>query len=206
VASNPEDDMSDFREFVDDYYRRFVEVLETFDRAPMAGVLATLERVRDGGGTIWVAGNGGSAAIADHAVCDATKGTHVEGQPPLRMISLNSNVAMLTALSNDIGYEDVYRRQLDYYLKPNDAVLLVSSSGNSPNVVEACRYARDRGIPTIAFVGFGGGALRELADHVVWVPVDNYGIAEDTHQSLVHVITQYLLARGKAADQSSGPP
>jgi D-sedoheptulose 7-phosphate isomerase len=196
--------MSDFREFVDDYYRRFVEVLETFDRAPMAGVLATLERVRDGGGTIWVAGNGGSAAIADHTVCDATKGTHVEGQPPLRTISLNSNVAMLTALSNDIGYEDVYRRQLVYYLKPNDAVLLVSSSGNSPNVVDACRYARDRGIPTIAFVGFGGGALRELADHVVWVPVDNYGIAEDTHQSLIHVITQYLLARGKAADQAAG--
>jgi len=195
--------MSDFREFVDDYYRRFVEVLETFDRAPMAGVLATLERVRDGGGTIWVAGNGGSAAIADHTVCDATKGTHVEGQPPLRTISLNSNVAMLTAISNDIGYEDVYRRQLAYYLKPNDAVLLVSSSGNSPNVVEACRYARERGTPTIAFVGFGGGALRELADHVVWIPIDNYGVVEDTHQSLIHVITQYLLARGKAADQSS---
>jgi D-sedoheptulose 7-phosphate isomerase len=198
--------MSDFREFVDDYYRRFVEVLETFDRAPMSGVLATLERVRDAGGTIWVAGNGGSAAIANHTVCDATKGTHIDGQPPLRTISLNSNVAMLTALANDIGYDDVYARQLAYYLKPNDAVLLVSSSGNSPNIVEACRYARDQGIPTIAFVGFSGGALRELADHVVWVPVDNYGIAEDAHQSLVHVITQYLLARGKAADQSSGSP
>jgi D-sedoheptulose 7-phosphate isomerase len=195
VASNPEDDMSDFREFVDDYYRRFVEVLETFDRAPMSGVLATLERVRDAGGTIWVAGNGGSAAIANHTVCDATKGTHIDGQPPLRTISLNSNVAMLTALANDISYDAVYARQLAYYLKPNDAVLLVSSSGNSPNVVEACRYARERSIPTIAFVGFGGGALRELADHVVWVPVDNYGIAEDTHQSLIHVITRRFSLR-----------
>ena len=196
--------MTDFADFVDDYYRRFTEVLETFDRAPMVGVLKTLERVRDNGGTVWVAGNGGSAAIADHTVCDATKGTHVDGQPALRTISLNSNVAMLTALANDIGYEDVYRRQLAYYLKPNDAVLLVSSSGNSPNVVEACRYALDRGVPTIAFVGFGGGELRELADHVVWIPVDNYGIAEDTHQSLIHVITQYLFARGKAAEPSSG--
>jgi phosphoheptose isomerase len=196
--------MTDFTDFVDDYYRRFTQILETFDRAPMEGVLAALDRVRDSGGTVWVAGNGGSAAIADHTVCDATKGTYVEGQSPLRTISLNSNVAMLTALSNDIGYEDVYRRQLAYYLKPNDAVLLVSSSGNSPNVVEACRYALERGVPTIAFVGFGGGALRELADHVVWVPVDNYGIVEDTHQSLIHVITQNLFARGKAADHSSG--
>jgi len=196
--------MSEFREFVDDYYRRFVEILDTFDRAPMTGVLATLERVRDAGGTIWVAGNGGSAAIADHTVCDSTKGTHIEGRPPLRTISLNSNVAMLTALANDISYDDVYARQLAYYLKPNDAVLLVSSSGNSPNVVEACRYARDQGVTTIAFVGFEGGALRELAEHVVWIPVDNYGIVEDTHQSLIHVITQYLLARAKAADQSPG--
>jgi D-sedoheptulose 7-phosphate isomerase len=195
--------MADFRDFVDDYYRRFAEVLAAFDRAPMEGVLEVLQRTRDNGGTVWVAGNGGSAAIADHSVCDATKGTHVEGQPPLRTISLSSNPAMLTAISNDIGYEDVFRRQLSYYLKPNDAVLLVSSSGNSPNVIEACRYAKGRGIPTIAFVGFDGGALRELADHAVWIPVDNYGIVEDTHQSLVHVITQYLFARAKAADQSS---
>lgn len=193
--------MSDFTDFVDDYYRRFADVLATFDRAPMQGVLEVLEGVRDSGGTVWVAGNGGSAAIADHTVCDATKGTHVDGQPPLRTISLNSNVAMLTALSNDIGYEDVYRCQLAYYLKQNDAVLLVSSSGNSPNVVEACRYALDRGAATIAFVGFGGGALRELAEHVVWVPIDNYGIVEDTHQSLIHVITQYLFAKGKADAQ-----
>jgi hypothetical protein len=97
--------MADFSNFVDDYYRRFVEVLSTFDRAPMQGVLDTLVRVQKSGGTVWIAGNGGSAAIADHTVCDTTKGTYVEGQPPLRTISLNSNVAMLTALSNDLSYE-----------------------------------------------------------------------------------------------------
>lgn len=197
--------MRDFRDFVDDYYRRFVEALETFDRAPMQGVLEVLDRVQAAGGTIWVAGNGGSAAIADHTVCDATKGTHVEGTPPLRTVSLNSNVAMLTALANDFDYSEVYRRQLAYYLEPGDAVLLVSSSGNSPNVVEACRHAAEQGATTIAFVGFSGGRLRELADHVIWVPVDNYGIAEDTHQSLIHVITQYLRARAEEAAQSESP-
>jgi phosphoheptose isomerase len=121
--------MSGFSEFVDDYYRRFVEVLETFDRAPMQGVLEVLERIQATGGTIWVAGNGGSASIADHTACDATRGTYVDGTPPLRTVSLSSNVAMLTALSNDFSYEDCYWRQLAYYAKPGDAVLLVSSSG-----------------------------------------------------------------------------
>jgi D-sedoheptulose 7-phosphate isomerase len=198
--------MSDFMDFVDNYYRRFVEVLQSFDRAPMRGVLETLERVQASGGTIWVAGNGGSAAIADHTVCDATKGTYVDGRPPLRTVSLTSNVAMLTALSNDFSYTDACWKQLVYYLQPNDAVLLVSSSGNSPNVVEACRYAHKAGVTTIAFVGFEGGKLRELADHVVWIPVDNYGMAEDTHQSLIHVITQYLRARAEAAAQSEDSP
>ena len=85
--------------------------------------------------------------------------------------------------------------QLKYYLTDRDAVLLVSSSGNSPNVVEACRHANDRGVPTIAFVGFKGGKLADLARHVVHVPIENYGIVEDTHQSLIHVLTQYMMAQ-----------
>ena len=191
--------MSDFKDFVDDYYRSFVNVLQTFDRAPMQAILETLEAVQASGGCVWIAGNGGSAAIADHAVCDATKGTHVPGEPPLRTFSLVSNTAMLTALSNDVSYKDALRQQLEYYLRPGDAVLLVSSSGNSPNVVEACRYAKSEGVSTIAFVGFEGGELRRMADHVVWIPIENYGIAEDTHQSLIHVITQYLRARAERA-------
>ncbi len=191
--------MSDFTRFVDEYYRRFVRVLETFDKGPLEEILEVLLRVSERGGTVWVAGNGGSAAIADHTVCDATKWTYVEGRPPLRSVSLSANGPMLTALSNDIGYEWVFQRQLVYYLQPDDAVLLVSSSGNSPNVVEACQYARERGVPTVAFVGFDGGELARIADHVVRVPVDNYGMAEDTHQSLMHVLTQYLRAAAEQA-------
>ncbi|MBW2422213.1 MAG: SIS domain-containing protein [Deltaproteobacteria bacterium] len=191
--------MNDFEQFVDDYYKRFVNALEAFDKAPLAEICDVLERVRDVGGTVWVAGNGGSAAIADHTVCDTTKGTHVDGVPPLHSVSLSANGPMLTALANDLSYEDVFRQQLVYYLGPEDAVLLVSSSGNSPNVVAACKYAKERGVPTIAFVGFEGGELRRLADHSVWIAVDNYGIAEDTHQSLMHVLTQYLRIRAETA-------
>jgi phosphoheptose isomerase len=195
--------LSKFENFVDDYYEHFLRALREFDRTPMAAICDTLERVRDSGGTVWVAGNGGSAAIADHTVCDATKGTYVDGANPLRSVSLSANGPMLTALANDLSYDEVFRQQLIYYLGPKDAVLLVSSSGNSPNVVAACRYAKEQGVPTIAFVGFEGGELGRLADHTVWIPAKNYGIVEDAHQSLMHVFTQYLRVRAEAKAQSS---
>jgi phosphoheptose isomerase len=189
--------VSEFQTWAEDYYRRFRQTLAAFDPGPLAEVLEVFERVQKQGGTIWAAGNGGSAAISDHLVCDTTKWTYVEGLPPVRSVSLAANGPMLTALANDLAYEQVFRRQLVYYLRPEDAVLLISGSGNSPNVVEACRYAKEQGVPTIAFVGFDGGELKKLADHVVWVPVNNWGMAEDIHQSVMHCLTQYLRYRGE---------
>ena len=183
----------DFMEFVEGYYQQYIRVLNSFDKSSLEPVLDTFLDVRDKGGTLWVAGNGGSAAIGDHTVCDVTKGTHTEGQPTIKSISLTSNTAMLTALGNDLDYEQVFSQQLKYYLGKNDALLLVSSSGNSPNVVKACEYANSRGVPTIAFVGFKGGKLRDIAKHCVWIPIENYGMAEDAHQSLMHVTTQYIM-------------
>ena len=188
----------DFDAFITDYYDRFARALLDFDKGPLRDVLAVFDKVIADGGIVWVAGNGGSAAIADHTVCDSSKGTHVEGHPPFRTISLASNVTLLTAIGNDISYEAVFSEPLKYYLTDRDAVLLVSSSGNSPNVVEACRYANDRGVPTVAFVGFKGGKLADLATHAVHIAVDNYGIVEDAHQSLIHALTQYMRARAEA--------
>ncbi|MDG4649609.1 SIS domain-containing protein [Roseibacterium sp. SDUM158017] len=190
--------VGNFEHFVNDYYRRFAETLLAFDKGPMRAVLEVFDRVTEARGTVWVAGNGGSAAIANHTVCDCSKGTHVEGHTPLKTISLASNVPMLTALGNDISYDAVFSEQLKYYLTEQDALLVVSSSGNSPNVVKACKYANAKGVPTIAFVGFRGGRLKEIASHVVHVPVENYGIVEDTHQSLIHVLTQYMKMRASA--------
>jgi len=184
----------DFMEFVENYYQQYIRVLNSFDKSSLEPVLDVFLDVRDKSGTLWVAGNGGSAAIGDHTVCDVTKGTHAEGQPTIKSISLTSNTAMLTALGNDLDYEQVFSQQLKYYLGKNDALLLVSSSGNSPNVVKACEYANSRGVPTIAFVGFKGGKLRRIAKHCVWIPIENYGMAEDAHQSLMHVTTQYIMA------------
>lgn len=182
----------EFQEFVNQYYQRYIQALNEFDRSTMDGVLEVFMNVAESGGTLWVAGNGGSAAISDHTVCDATKLCHVEGFPTVKTISLTSNTAMLTALGNDYSYDVVFSKQLEYYLEDNDAVLLVSSSGNSPNVVKACEYANERGIPTLAFTGFKGGKLKDIAKYCVWIPVDNYGMAEDAHQSLMHVTTQFI--------------
>lgn len=189
---------TDFRSFIDDYYRRFTETLEAFDRDDLADILDVFEAVADSGGTLWVAGNGGSASISDHLVCDTSKGTHKDGVPPIRSISLASNTAMVTALGNDVGYDEIFSRQLKYYLKDGDALLVISSSGNSPNVVAACEFAKERGVTTVAFTGFKGGRLRELADHCVWIPAENYGMAEDAHQSLMHCLTQFIALKRDA--------
>ena len=184
--------MQDFDQFVTEYQNRLTHALCQIDRSALRGVLEVLLGVATRGATLYVAGNGGSAALSYHAACDLGKGTFEDGHPPLRTCSLASNAALLTAIANDIGYDQVYRKQLEYQARDGDAVLLISASGNSPNVLEACRYARKRGLPTIAFVGFQGGQLARIAEHVVHVPVENYGISEDVHQATMHILGQYV--------------
>ncbi len=189
----------EFEAFVDGYYERFIAALRSFDRTPLVDMLRVLDGLIQSRGTLWSIGNGGSAAISNHSACDLTKSPGDTGAHGLRCLSLAANVPMLSALGNDLGYEHIFSQQLAYYAKPGDAVLLVSSSGNSPSIVAACDYANGVGLPTLGLAGFGGGRLKELARHCLWVPSDNYGIVEDTHQSLVHVLTQYLQQRPRVA-------
>ncbi len=184
--------MDAFPQFLADYHDRLAAALRRVDAKRLEAILEVLLRVSQGGGTVYVAGNGGSASLSDHSACDLSKGTHFDGHPPLRTVSLASNAALITAIANDVAYDQVFRKQLEYFLRDGDAVLLVSASGSSPNVVEACRHAHKRGVPTIAFVGFDGGELGRIADHVIHVEVDNYGIVEDVHQGLMHVLSQYV--------------
>lgn len=143
--------------------------------------------------TLFVGGNGGSSTIADHWVCDMSKGRWSAGKPAPRIVSLTANTGLLTALANDLAYADVFRAQLEMHgLDFLDCVVLISASGNSPNVVAAAEYAKGRAVPIIAFTGFDGGRLRELATVSLHIPVRNYGVVEDAHQVLMHVIAQVL--------------
>lgn len=148
---------------------------------------------------LFIMGNGGSAAIADHWVCDYMKGINEDTRvsPPAKAISLVSNGPLVTALANDCGYENIFTKQLQYYDvgRRGDVVLAVSSSGNSKNVVNALQYAKSKDVLTVALTGFTGGDASAIADVCVHVPSSNYGVVEDCHMMVLHAISQQIRYR-----------
>lgn len=144
---------------------------------------------------IFVFGNGGSASTASHFVCDLAKSTIVEGKARLPVISLTDNVALMTAISNDISYASVFREQLANLLSEGDVVIAISASGNSPNVLEAIRYAKSKGAITIGMCGFGGGRLEQIAERTLTFSAKDYGQVEDAHMVLVHLISREVHRR-----------
>lgn len=139
-------------------------------------------------GILYVAGNGGSAAIANHLACDFMK----VGIPT---VSLASNDSLLTMIANDYGYDSVFYFQLDRLLKPDDMVLMVSSSGKSINVIMGAQLAKDKKVPVISFTGFTGGKLKELSDINFHVDSHDYGDVECKHTIFFHVIAKKISER-----------
>lgn len=137
-------------------------------------------------------GNGGSAATASHIVCDLVKTASVEGKRRLAAISLTDNLGTLTALGNDVHYDEVFRFPLETFGQSGDLAVAISCSGNSPNVLRACEWARQGGLKVVALTGCAGGKLAGLADLHINVPCDNYGIVEDLHLSIGHIVAQSL--------------
>ena len=137
-------------------------------------------------------GNGGSASIANHLQCDHVKGVRTATDLAPRVMSLSTNVELLTAIANDTGYENVFVYQLQSQSGPGDVLIAVSSSGRSPNIVHALTWARDHGLRTIAITGFDGGAARSVAEVAIHVDSANYGVIEDLHQAIMHALAQYI--------------
>lgn len=181
--------------FLNGYRRRLSEALEGVDTAALARAAAAIEAAAVAGAHVYAIGNGGSAAIADHLCCDWTKGTDCEGHKPIATTSLAANMPLYSAIANDIEFAEVFSRQLDFFGKAGDVLIAVSSSGDSENIVRAASRAKDLGITVIGLTGFAGGKLREAADIALHVPVSNYGVVEDAHQALIHVIAQFITAR-----------
>lgn len=150
-------------------------------------------------GRIYVAGNGGSAAISEHLTCDFSKGCDVTGVQPLRVFSLSSNMPLLTAISNDISYEESFSKQLKYNgITDSDVLILISSSGNSSNIIHAANYgAKCIGAKLIGLTGFTGGKLKDMSDVSFHIPIENYGIVEDCHQAIMHCLAQMHLKEAK---------
>jgi D-sedoheptulose 7-phosphate isomerase len=170
------------------------EVLNSVPEHQVKRAIELLLQARARGSRVYVIGNGGSATTASHFVCDLVKTARVSPHAPLRAFALTDNMALLTAWSNDVSYEQAFAGQLEALLEPNDVVIAISASGNSPNIVAALRTARERGSITIGLLGFQGGAALSLVDVPIHVPIEHYGLAEDTHSAISHAISMAIRA------------
>ena len=180
--------------FARGYLNYLVSVIGQLDVSSIANFIDTLMRARDRGARVFFIGNGGSAATASHFANDVSIGSQ-SWTKPFRAMSLTDNVAILTAVGNDYGYEEIFVRQLKTLMEPGDVVVAISASGNSPNVVRAVEYANANGAATIALTGFDGGALKQIATLAVHAPTckGEYGPTEDVHMILDHLVGAFLL-------------
>ena len=187
---------ADIGSFLDDYARELQKAAASIDRKAMSAAAAEIDRAISRDSWIYACGNGGSTAIANHLICDFMKGIQTgTGRLP-RVASLASTIELITAIGNDLSFDDIFVYQLATIARPGDVLLSISSSGNSENIVRAVRWAKDHGVATIALTGFDGGRSAKLADINIHVSAMNYGVVEDTHQSIMHVFAQYIRQSG----------
>lgn len=179
--------------FVENYIAQNLTLLKSLDTGAIARIIAEFGKARDARKRIYAIGNGGSASTASHFVNDMGKGASIGRETRFKTIPLTDNVEWMTALSNDLCYEDVYVEQLKNFAEPGDILLAISGSGNSENVLRAVGYANEVGCVTIGFTGFEGGTLRELVQHCVVIPSDHMGRIEDMHLILQHMICYYFM-------------
>ncbi|MFF0223188.1 SIS domain-containing protein [Streptomyces sp. NPDC004629] len=196
----------------DTYLTALVDAARGLDVDDVTAAVDRIAAARARGATVFVAGNGGSAATASHMACDLAKTATPGLSAGLRVVPL-LDTSVLTAWANDVSYEAVFAAQLATQARAGDLLVAISASGNSPNIVQALTTARAHRVETVALVGFDGGTARSLADVVITVPADHYGVVEDMHLAVNHMITEQLGARlgsctvgGPRAVRASLPP
>ena len=180
--------------FAEAYLDYLTSVLKTIDAREIGQFIETLLDARERGATIYFIGNGGSAATASHFANDIAIGTNSYDKP-FRAVSLTDSNAIITAVGNDFGYEEIFVRQLRVLGRAGDVVVAISASGNSPNLIRAFDYAKSIGIKTVAITAFDGGKMKQIADEGIHVPTapKEYGPAEDAHMVLDHLVSAYLM-------------
>jgi phosphoheptose isomerase len=188
----PDEKFADVASYFDAYAERLARAAASVDRAALARAAALLDDAYGRQAGVFACGNGGSASISNHLVCDHLKGVQTDTDARPHVHSLSTNMELLTAIANDLSYDDVFVYQLSTLARAGDVLITVSASGDSENVVRAAGWARENGLSVIAFTGFDGGRAGDLATVHLHVEGDNYGVVEDAHQSLMHVLAQYL--------------
>lgn len=179
-------------QFVAQYLEHTLPLFQEYSSTTFNQMLAELEALYQRDGTLYICGNGGSAGTSNHMVNDLSKGSAVEGKRRLRVLGLADNMSLLTAWGNDNGYETVFEEQLKNLWRPGDVLIVISASGNSPNIVRAAQWTKRQGGKVLGLVGFGGGKAKELSDLCLHFKSNNYGAVEDAHLMFSHLTSQYL--------------
>ena len=188
----------DMSKFTASYITKLIHLLQNIDVKQICDIQQVIEESIQRVSKIYIIGNGGSAATASHMVNDLGAGLRRRKIINFDVISLADNVAVTTAIANDIGYENIFYMQLEGLLKPEDLIIAISCSGNSPNILKAVEYAQKIGSTIIGITGFDGGNLKNLSDinfHVD-APKGEYGLVEDMHMILDHIIYSYYIHKG----------
>lgn len=185
--------MTDFVPAMRRYIETEIGVLQGLDLHKINDAINAVLETRKRGGTIYTLGNGGSAATASHMVCDLAKGcSEALGGAKFRVECLCDNTPIMMAIANDYCYEDVFLRQLQGKLRPEDLVIAISGSGNSENVVRAVQYAKSIGTPVVGVTGYKGGKVMALADHSMHADIDDMQISEDVHMIFDHMMMRVI--------------
>ena len=188
----PDEKFAQAGDYAAAYFARVQAASASLDLDALERAARILTETYSGGGMVYACGNGGSAAISNHLVCDHGKLVQTDTDLTPRVVSLSSTIEIITAVANDLSYDEVFSYQLRSMAKPGDTLITISSSGDSENIVRAALWAKEMGLPVIAMTGFSGGRSAEIADVNLHVAGDNYGVIEDVHQSLMHILAQYV--------------
>lgn len=180
------------KEAVSTYFIEVGHMLQSISQTHLHHVLSLLEDTYHQGHRIFIMGNGGSAATASHFALDLAKNTITPGAPRLKAISLTDHVPLITAWSNDTAYEHIFEEQLANMIEPGDVAIGISTSGNSPNVINALLLAKQTQAATIGLLGASGGQIKNIVDAYILAPGQNIEQEEDAHVILAHVITRHM--------------
>jgi D-sedoheptulose 7-phosphate isomerase len=196
--------MNNTQTTIENYLSLVKDTIDNLDRAQIEKTIDAFMRVYDAGKTIYIFGNGGSAASATHACGDLVKGASYGLEKRFRVMSLVDNLPALMAIANDLSYDEIFIEQLKNFMQPGDLVVGISGSGNSVNVVKAMKYAQEQGVQTVAFCGYKGGKIKEIADISVHSVALDMEVAEDIHMIVFNVIKKEVMRRLHGDNTSMG--
>ena len=180
---------------IDEYFNKVKDTLNRLDRIKLSQLVTLLHAAYEKERTIFVFGNAGSASTASHFCGDFVKGVSYGKDKRFKMMCLTDNIAAIMAIANDISYEDIFIEQLKNFLKKDDIVIGISGSGNSRNVVKALEFANIIGATTIAFCGYNGGEIKNIASLAVHADINDMEVSEDIHLIIEHCIKQILIKK-----------